>query len=95
MIHISPINHNNRVGDFHPGRAERRRRLKHRSTASNEVFDNETNLIALKGPLNSVGGAVVLDLLAAHDHGNARRDGNAGGDGEGGVRDAADDVVTG
>lgn len=50
-------------------------------------------MISLKRPLNSVGGAVVLNLLAAHDHRNARSDGNASGDGESGVGDAAYDVV--
>ncbi len=45
--------------------------------------------------LDGLGGAVVLDLLAAHEHGDMVGDGDAGGDWESGVRDAAYDVVGG
>lgn len=47
----------------------------------------------LKRPLNGSQGAVVLDLLAAHDHRSIRRYRDTGGDGEGGVWDPTDDVV--
>lgn len=52
-------------------------------------------MIRLERPLYNLSRAVVLNLLAAHEHGNVRRHGDAGGNGEGGVGDAADDVVVG
>lgn len=89
------INHDNSIGDFKSDGAERSRRLKNGSSASNEILNNETNLVLLKRPLDSLSGAVVLDLLPAHEHGNIGSHGYAGSDGEGGIGDAADDVVAG
>lgn len=50
-------------------------------------------MIGLKGALNNLGGAVVLDLLAAHNHGNIGIDRNASGNGKGGVGNSADDII--
>lgn len=91
----SPINHDHSVRDFEPHGTERSRRLENRGAASNEILNNQTHLILLERPLNSLSSAVVLDLLAAHEHGDIRRDGDAGGDREGGVGNAADDVIAG
>lgn len=50
-------------------------------------------MVWLEDAFDGLGGAVVLDLLAAHEHGEVIGGADAGGDWEGGVGDAADEVV--
>lgn len=80
------------VGDAEAGGAERSGGLKDGGAAGDEVLDDEARLAGAEGALDGAGGAVVLHLLAAHDHRDGAGEGDAGGDGEGGVGNAADEV---
>ena len=92
---LLPIDQHHRVADNQPGGSQRRRRFQHRRAAGNEVLDDEAGLVLGENALDGLGGAVVLDFLAAHEHWDLAGDGDAGGDREGRVGDAADDVVGG
>lgn len=48
-----------------------------------------------RGTFNGLRGAVVFHLFAAHEHRDVIGNGDTGGDGEGGVGDAADEVKAG
>lgn len=52
-------------------------------------------MVLSKCAFDGLGSAVVFNLFAAHEHGDVGSGGDAGGDGESCVRDAADEVVGG
>ncbi|KAL6965801.1 hypothetical protein U1Q18_036862 [Sarracenia purpurea var. burkii] len=87
------VNHHHHVGDLHPRGPERSDGLKDGSVVGEEVLDGKTDLVVPEGALDGLGGTVVLDLFARHDHGDIRGSGYAGGNGKGGVGDAIHEVV--
>lgn len=87
-----PVNQNDGISDIEARIPKRSSSLKNRSAASNKVFNNEASLVLVENSFNGFPSAVRFDLLAAHEHGDVVGDGDDGGDGERGVRDAADDV---
>lgn len=90
-----PVNHDDGVGNLEASGAERRGGLENGGAAGDEVLDDEADLAGAEGAFNRLGGTVVLDLLTAHEHRNIVLCGNTGGDGKGGVRNAADEVIGG
>ncbi|CAA7046158.1 unnamed protein product [Microthlaspi erraticum] len=89
---LLPINQHHRVANLETNGAKRRGGLENRGATGHEIFDDEASLILLEDSFDGFGGSVVFDLLTAHEHGDVVGDGDDGGDGESGVRDAADDV---
>lgn len=87
------VNEDDGVGDLEAGVAERRRGFEDGGAAGNKVLYDEAGLAGLEVALDGLGGAVGFDLLAAHEHGDGVSDGSDGGNGKGGVGDAAEEVV--
>lgn len=92
---LLPIDENHSVSHLQPRGTQRGSGFKDGGAAGDEVFNDEAGLVRVKGALDGLGGSVVFDLLAAHDHrdGGGHRD--SGGDGEGGVGNAANDIIVG
>lgn len=89
------IDHDDDVGDLDPGGAERSGGFEDGGAAGDEIFDDEADLAGGEGAFDGFGSAVVFDFFAAHEHGDFGGGGDAGGDGEGGVGDAAEKVEGG
>lgn len=92
---LLPVEEHHGVADLQPGGAERRGGLQHGGAAGDKVLDEEAGLAGAEGALDGLAGAVLLDLLAAHEHGDGVGDGDAGGDGERRVGDPAEEVELG
>jgi len=91
----SAIDHDDGIGNLESGGAERSGGLEDGGAAGDEVFDDEADLTGLKRALDGLGSAVVLDLLAAHEHRHIVDRGEAGSNRKGGIGHAADEVVGG
>lgn len=90
-----PIDHDDGIGNLEAGGAERSGGLEDGGAAGDQVFDDEADLTRLKCTLDGLGSAVLLDLLAAHEHRHIVGRGEAGSNWKGSVGDAADKVVGG
>lgn len=89
---LLPVDEHDDVGDVEALGLERLDGLHHARAAGHQVLDDQALLPSGEGALDGFFGAVVLDLLAAHQHGDLVAQRHARRDRKGGVRHAAEVV---